>query len=165
MFEANVEKGLVFRLLEPRHAQILFDFIDRNRDHLSRWFPWVEQTRTVDDSKSFIRESLEQFARDGGFQLGIWLDGELTGVIGLQNIARPFRITELYYWLGAQYEGRGVMTKACRYLCGYLLDELNLNRIEIRCAEMNVKSRAIPDAWVFRKRASCGRWNTPKMAW
>lgn len=149
MFEAAVDEGLVLRLLEPRHAQALFNLIDQNRDHLGTWFPWVEQTRTVDDSKMFVRESLEQFARDDGFQLGIWLDGELVGVIGLQRISHPFRSTELYYWLGAQYEGRGVMTKVCHYLCGYLFNELHLNRIEIRCAETNAKSRAIPERLGF----------------
>jgi len=149
VFEVTVEEGLVLRLLEPRHAQALFDFIDRSRDHLGCWFPWVEETRAVDDSRAFIQESLEQFARDDSFQLGIWLDGELIGIVGLQNISHPFRSTELYYWLGAQYEGRGVMTKACCYPCSYLFSELNLNRIEIRCAETNAKSRAIPEQLGF----------------
>lgn len=149
MFEANVEEGLALRLLEPRHAQLLFDLIDRNREHLGAWFPWVEQTRTVDDSKGFIRESLERYARDDGFQLGIWLSGELVGVVGLQGISHPLRSTELYYWLGAAYEGRGVMTKACRYLCAYLFGELNLNRVEIRCSETNAKSRALPERLGF----------------
>ena len=103
----------------------------------------------MEDSRAFIQESLKQFARDDGFQLGIWLDGELIGVIGLQSIAHPFRSTELYYWLGAEYEGRGVMTKACRYLCSCLFNELRLNRIEIRCAETNIKSRAIPERLGF----------------
>jgi len=92
----------------------------------------------------FIRAQLEKFAKGNGFQLGIWLNGELIGSIGLNYILSQFRCTEIGYWLGAEYEGRGVMTKACRYLCGYLFDELNLNRIEIPCAETNVKSRAIP---------------------
>lgn len=149
MFEAEVEKGLVLRLLEPRHAPELFDLIDRNREHLGYWFPWVEQTKTVEDPETFIRESLERFANDDGFQLGIWLNGNLVGVTGLQYIVRQFCTTEVYYWLGAEFEGRGVMTKACRYLCDYLFAELNLNRVEIRCPETNAKSRAIPERLGF----------------
>lgn len=72
-----MDEGLVLRLLEPHHAQALSDLIDRSRDHLGCWFPWVRQTRAVEDSRAFIQEGLEQFARDDGFQLEIWLDGEL----------------------------------------------------------------------------------------
>jgi ribosomal-protein-serine acetyltransferase len=149
MFEATVDEGLVLRLLEPRHAGALSDLIDRNRDHLSAWFPWVEGTKTVEDSRAFIRSQLEKFVKDDGFQLGIWLNGELVGTVGLNYILSQFRCTEIGYWLGSEYEGRGVMMRACRYLCGYLFDELNLNRIEIRCAETNTKSRAIPERLGF----------------
>ena len=149
MFESVVEEGLVLRLLEPRHADALFSLVDRNRDHLGSWFPWAELTKTCADSEAFIRESLEQFAREDGFQMGIWLNGDLVGVTGLQYIVHQFRATEIYYWLGAEYEGRGVMTKACRYLCGYLFTELELNRLEIRCAETNIKSRKIPERLGF----------------
>lgn len=149
MFEAEIDKGLVLRLLEPRHAQTLFELIGQNRKHLGYWFPWVAETKTTTDSEVFIRSQLEKFAGGNGFQLGIWLDGELVGVIGLNYIFREFRCTEIGYWLGAEFEGRGVMTKACRYLCGYLFTELNLNRIEIRCAETNAKSRAIPERLGF----------------
>ncbi len=149
MFAAEIDKGLVLRLLEPRHAQTLFELVGQNRKHLGYWFPWVEETKTVADSEAFIRLQLEKFIKDNGFQLGIWLDGELAGVTGLNYILQEFRCTEIGYWLGAEFEGRGVMTKACRYLCGYLFEELNLNRVEIRCAETNVKSRAIPERLGF----------------
>ncbi len=149
MFEAVVEEGLVLRLLESRHAVALFNLTDRNRDHLDPWFPWVEATKTVADSEAFIRSQLERFVRDDGFQLGIWLNGKLAGVIGLNYIMKEFCCTEIGYWLGAEFEGRGVMTKACRKLRDYLFTELGLNRIEIKCAETNVKSRAIPERLGF----------------
>lgn len=149
MVKGTVEAGLVLRLLEPRHAEALFRLIDRNRDSLSHWFSWVEATKTVADSETFIRESLTAFANEGVFQLGIWRNDEFAGIIGLQSISRFFHSTELYYWLGATYRGHGLMTKACRHLCGYLFDDLELNRIEIRCAETNLKSRAVPERLGF----------------
>lgn len=149
MFAAEIDDGLVLRLLEPRHAQALFNLVDRNREHLGIWFPWVELTKTVADSETFIRSQLEKFVRDNGFQLGIWLNDELVGSIGLNYIIKEFRCTEIGYWLGEEYGGRGMMTKACRHLCGYLFTELNLNRIEIRCAETNVKSRKVPERLGF----------------
>ena len=110
---------------------------------------FVDRTKTVKDIEAYIHSGLEKFAKGNGFQLGIWADGELVGVIGLNYIFREFRCTEIGYWLGAKFEGRGVMTKACRHLCGYLFAELSLNRVEIRCAETNAKSRAIPERLGF----------------
>ena len=41
------------------------------------------------------------------------------------------------------------MTKACKALVTYAFQELNLNRVEIRCAEKNFKSRVIPERLHF----------------
>ena len=150
MFSTQVDKGLELRLLEARHAEALFGLIDENREHLGYWFPWVEGTKTVEDSGKFIRSGLENFAKGNGFVAGIWVDGELAGTVGLHYISSLFRSTEIGYWLGARYEGRGVMTKTCSYLVTYLFEELKLNRIEIRCAETNGRSRAVPERLGFR---------------
>ena len=149
MLEATVEEGLALRIFEPRHASALFSLVDRNRDYLGAWLSFVESTQSVEDVEAYVHDGLEQFAKGNGFRLGIWFHGELVGVVGLNYIVQRFRSTEIGYWLGAEYEGRGTMTKVCRYLCSYLFAELNLNRIEIRCAETNAKSRAIPERLGF----------------
>ena len=149
MFELAVEDGLVLRLLEPRHAEALFRLVDRNRDSLGHWFPWVEHTKTVADSEAFTRLQPESFAQGDGCQLGIWSEGVYIGNIGFGYVSREFRCAEVGYWLSAEHRGRGVMTKVCRYLCGYLFNEQGLNRVEIRCAETNL-NRAVPERLGFR---------------
>jgi ribosomal-protein-serine acetyltransferase len=69
------------RLLEERHAQELSDLTDRNREHLRAWLPWVDSSRTVEDRKKFIRDSLKQFAENKGFVAGIWHEGRLAGLL------------------------------------------------------------------------------------
>ena len=49
------------------------------------------------------------------------------------------------YWLGKEYQGKGLITESCRLLINYAFDEYNLNRVEIRCATGNSKSCAIPE--------------------
>lgn len=45
-------------MLEPRHADELFALEERNRDRLRRWLPWVDGTKSAEDVRTFIRQSL-----------------------------------------------------------------------------------------------------------
>ncbi|MFN2394038.1 MAG: GNAT family N-acetyltransferase, partial [Pyrinomonadaceae bacterium] len=44
----------------------------------------------------------------------------------------------------------GIITESCKILINYAFEELGMNRIEIRCATENVKSRAIPERLNFK---------------
>ncbi len=43
------------------------------------------------------------------------------------------------------------MTAACRKLIDYAFDELKMNRVEIRCAAANARSRAVPERLGFQQ--------------
>jgi ribosomal-protein-serine acetyltransferase len=55
------------------------------------------------------------------------------------------------YWLGESFQGKGLMTGACRALLDYLFFELKLHRVEIRCAIGNARSCAVPKRLGFTK--------------
>jgi len=139
------------KLLEERHAEELFPLIDQSRESLREWLPWVDGTKTVDDSKDFIRAGLKQFSDNNGFQAGIWHHGKLAGVIGLHHIDWSNQATSIGYWLSREFEGKGLMTETCRAVIDYCFHELKLNRIEIRVATGNHKSLAIPERLGFQK--------------
>ena len=149
MFQWDLGGGVVLRMFDGRHAEALFRLTERNREHLRPWMPWVDQVRTSMDSAAFIQSGLQQFAHDNGFQAGIWLRDELAGAIGYHYWHWGNRRTELGYWLGADYQGQGLMTRACRALTGYAFAELGLQRVEIQCATTNRPSRAVPERLGF----------------
>lgn len=150
MFTHTLGENTELRLLEERHAEELTDLTDRNREHLRAWMPWLDSNRTVQDRRDFIRGALKQFAENNGFQAGIWHEGRLAGVVGHHGIDRANRSTSLGYWLGEEFEGRGIVTAACRALVDHAFEELDLNRVVIACATGNRKSRAIPERLGFR---------------
>lgn len=151
MFRFPLGPGLDLRLLEERHAEPLFELVDRSRAHLRAWMPWLDANTSVADSAAFIQTTLQQFAANNGFQAGIWLDGAIIGVIGFHSFDWLNRQTEIGYWLGAGYQGQGIMTRACKALVDYALRDQNLHRVQIRCARGNARSRAIPERLGFQQ--------------
>jgi ribosomal-protein-serine acetyltransferase len=144
MFRYVIGQDLELRLLEERHATELFKLTDTSREFLRPWTPWIDSVKTADDSKAFIRHSLEQFSKGEGLTTGIWKDGVLTGVISFDRISQANRSAMIGYWIGAKYQRKGLMTRACNALIDYGFKELNFNRIEIWAATENLRSLAIP---------------------
>ncbi|MCL7745630.1 GNAT family N-acetyltransferase [Halalkalibacter alkaliphilus] len=151
MFYFKLNDDSELRLLEPRHADNLFMLTDNSRDYLREWLPWVDSTKDISNSKEFIEVTLKQFSNNNGFQAGIWYKGELAGVIGLHGINWANKSTSIGYWLGEGFQGKGLMTSACKSVIEYCFNELNLKRIEIRAATENYKSQAIPERLGFQK--------------
>lgn len=149
MFRAKISDIAELRILEKHHADNLFALTDRSRGHLRQWLPFVDGTKSVDNTKKFIESGLRQFAEHNGFHAGIWVDGQIAGCVGFHQINWPNRKTSIGYWLGETFQGRGLMTSACRVLTDYALTELKLNRVVIECATENAKSRAIPERLGF----------------
>ena len=75
MFSTPLRDGFEIRLLEERHADEMFAAVDRNREHLRQWLPWVDATKTADDGLAFVRSSLEMFAAHQGFVFARMGDG------------------------------------------------------------------------------------------
>ena len=152
MLKYTIDEQTELKLLEPRHAPELFELIHRNREHLREWLPFPDQTHSVEDSRRFIEGRLKALAQGKGLALGIWHQGRLAGVLSLR--LHPFgRRGEIGYWLGKEFQGKGLITKACRALIGYAFEELRLHRVEIHCASRNRRSRAVPERLGFREEA------------
>ena len=149
MFTLRVDPALELRMLAEADAEALFALVDRDRAYLREWLPWLDENRSPADTRRFLRGAVEQQEANNGFQAGLWSGGRIVGVIGYPGIDWPNRLTGIGYWLSAAAQGQGLMTRACRALVNHAFDELKLNRVEIRCATGNCKSRAIPERLGF----------------
>jgi ribosomal-protein-serine acetyltransferase len=149
MFAYQLTEEITLELLDLRHADELFRVTDANREHLRAWLPWVDNTHGPDDTRAFLRETRKQLAEDRGFQTAVRERGTLVGVIGHHGISWANRSASLGYWLAQDAQGRGIMTHACQAFTGHAFDVLRLNRVEIRCATENQRSRAIPERLHF----------------
>lgn len=151
MFKYEIDDSSFLALLETNDAEQLYELINRNRDHIGKWLKFPSITLGPEDSKSFIERTRMRYAKDEGHWLGIWSKNKLVGSIGYLYLDQENRKTEIGYWLGKEYEGRGLITRSVKALMNYAFLELKLNKIEIGVAVDNTKSRAIPEKLGFTR--------------
>ncbi|MBS1857600.1 MAG: GNAT family N-acetyltransferase [Acidobacteria bacterium] len=151
MFVREVGPGIEMRLFEARDAEELFAVVEANREYLRKWLPWVDVTHSPADLRRFIERVRGQYEAGQGPQTALRWNGRIVGGIGCHPIDWPNRRCSIGYWLADECQGKGIMTRACASLLGYLFDEAGLHRVTIQCGTRNRKSCAIPRRLGFRR--------------
>lgn len=139
----QIDQCLALRPLRLSDADALFSLVESNRTYLREWLPWLDHNQTVNDSLEFIRDCGERAGSSNGFVSAICYEAQLVGVVGLNYISWENRLSGIGYWLAEPYQGKGIVTRACKAVLGYGFTDLNLNRIDIRCASKNLRSQAV----------------------
>ena len=160
MLRWPIADAVELRIPEERHAQDLFDVIERNRERLERWMHWAHHTHSKDDVLAFIRSARGDFRKPDSLHLLIVCRGKISG--GCSLILINEKSGEIGYWIDSAEEGKGIVTACCRELIRYGFEETGLNRIQIRCAVGNKRSASIPRRLAFvyegtlRETIPCG---------
>jgi len=125
-------------------APVIFETIDRDRDFLIQWLPFVEYTQKISDTENFINSLAAQPGKKRDEVFAIWYKEEFAGLVGFKDTDWVNRKTELGYWLAQNMQGKGIITSSVEKLIGYAFKKLKMNRIQIKVAKGNSKSAAIP---------------------
>lgn len=149
MFKYDIDEVTYLMVLDTHHAQEVFDSINMNREYLRKYLPWVDASISVNDTLRFIQMSKEKHFHGNGFDVGIWHNDKFAGTIGFHSANSVSKEISLGYWLDERYVGRGLMLKASKAMLDYAFKVYKVNRVEIRCAKSNQKSRAIPSKLGF----------------
>lgn len=140
-----VNDEIYLRQLQSSDAADIFAAVDRQRAYLGRWLPFVETTQTIGDSEEFVNSILNTCPEE--FELVFTIRSEKAGFMGLMGFHytdRDNHKTEIGYWISEEFQKRGIITNAFKTLCLYAFKELNIHRIQVRCALGNEASRRIP---------------------
>lgn len=147
----QVDSETELRLIEKDNAPKFLELINRNRMYLRQWLGWLDATRTISDLERFIESCRHQYSEKTGFSCLIWHQDAIVGIVHLRECDASNKKAMIGYWVGEEYRGRAFAKKATRAIVDYAFKELNLNRIEIRCATDNFASQAIPKSLGFKK--------------
>ncbi len=157
MFSRQLTDRIRLSLSVQAHAEELFALTERNRAFLRQWLPWLDMTTGVDDTRAFLERQLYSFANGDSLTATIFYDGKAAGVAGFNTIDRTNGVGSIGYWLGEEFNGKGIMTRVVEDLIGIGREHYSLQKIEIRCAPENARSRAIPRRLGFQYEGTLRR--------
>jgi len=124
---------LILRLPEFEDAQVMCDFVIKNKDHLS---PWELAQKDITTQKNYWEKKIEEvrnnFQSDKSCCLNIYTkeDNQLIGMVNYDNFIRgAFHSCFLGFKISKQAQGKGLMTEALQFSIRYVFKTLNLHRI------------------------------------
>jgi ribosomal-protein-serine acetyltransferase len=151
MFFRHLNNEVNLSLSIPQYSEELFELTEKNRAFLKQWLPWLDTITRPQDTKEFIEAQLLRFQQGDALHVTIFYRDKIAGVLGYNRIDRVNGIGYLGYWLAQEYNSKGIMTESVKDLLKLGFKYYSLNRIEIRCAVDNNKSRAIPERLGFKQ--------------
>lgn len=151
MFFRQVDDKIRLSLSIPQYAMEMFELTNKNRVFLKQWLPWLDKINKPVDTKRFLECQLLKFQQSEALHITILYENKIAGVLGFNQIDEANRIGHIGYWLGQEYNGKGIMTKSVRELIEVGFEYYSLERVDIRCAVKNNRSRAIPERLNFQQ--------------
>ncbi len=153
MLRYDISEDLSLRMFTVNDAEALFELTMASKPYLREWLGWLDFIETVEDSKRNIEGRIKGLIETGGYPKSFALiyQGELAGTVGYNEIDRGIKCGTIGYWLGRDFQGKGIMSQALETLIDYGFRDLGLNKIEIRVATGNMKSRALPERLGFKE--------------
>lgn len=147
--EININHELTLRTIAIEDAEAVFALTNNSRENLREWLPWLDFTKELSDTKGYIEGCITGYEAKTSLSLVIIFRNKIVGIAGFNTINNTNKIAVIGYWLDKGAQGHGIMTTTVQALVQYAFDELQLNKVEIRVAVGNTKSRAIPERLHF----------------
>lgn len=138
--EIIVDNSITVRLSVAADASLIFDAFSTQGNYLRQWLPIAACFNSPMDVEDYLEMSeLEDYTN-----YTIIYNGTFAGIISLSHICLSCHRAELGYWLTKPLQGRGIMVKSLNALIRYAFNSMKMNRLEIKCAVGNERSRRIP---------------------
>ncbi len=140
-------KRLLLKPPEPGSGKACNEAIIESFAELHAWMPWAKNPPTLIETEEFARQAAGKWILREDLTLWIFekATGEFLGGTGFHRMNWQIPRFEIGYWLRTSKTGQGYITEAVEALTKYAFKILKAKRIEIRCDDTNLKSRAIPE--------------------
>ncbi|PKV44582.1 ribosomal-protein-serine acetyltransferase [Janthinobacterium sp. 61] len=126
-----------------QHAEALAELVGHNREHLHAFLPAVVHLACVDDAREYLCAAAARAASGDILERHIFSGTALCGSIRLKETDTADRKASIGYYVGRQFQGRGIASAAVRAVLAHAFGVLQLNRIALQCAAGNHASMAL----------------------
>ncbi|MBU2938132.1 GNAT family N-acetyltransferase [Lacinutrix sp. C3R15] len=129
------------------------DFIVANQDRLQRYFPkTLKQNLTPTLSQLFVDKKVKQFENKEEFLFTLKQTKTrvLAGIIYIKEIDYKKQQGEFAYCMDYNFEGKGLTSKAVKYLSIYAFETLNLKTLQIIVHKNNIPSVKVAENNSFK---------------
>lgn len=143
MFTLAVDDDIQLALVQPSFAPLYLDIVSDQRDYLSQWLAWPNKAYSEEFFLNFIQGALRGYADGKSMTCALLYKQQLVGNISFNNIDADLKVATVGYWLSADFQGNGIVSRAVAYLIDYAFTELNMEKVQIAAAVDNQASRAV----------------------
>lgn len=147
-FTRELGDGVALALRDLTTVERLHELTEKNLDRLRRWEPWAQAEPDLEGGRDYTRLGMTAWAEGRSLPCVILVDGVVVGTAGA-SVNDYTQTAELGYWIDADYEGRGVVTRAVSALLDQLFGVRGIARAEIRAGAENTRSRAVAERLGF----------------
>jgi ribosomal-protein-serine acetyltransferase len=152
MIDFQVTPHLQVKSVAAENASSLANLVIRNKEHLQVYLPKVVEDITSEETAlAHIKHCQKAEKSRELIEAHIFYENELCGAIRLNNFEPENKKTSIAYFLGTEYQGKGIITTAARAILDYAFSSLRLNRVELRCVTTNRGSVAVAERLGFSR--------------
>ena len=143
----EVDKNLALKEIALEDVEAIYNTIVSERNYLREWLPFVDETTDISYTRTFVESLLASPINE--LVCIILYNDKFIGIVGTKDSDYGNKKTEIGYWLSEKYQHKGIMTKSCSTLINFIFTKLDINRIQLKAAEKNYKSRKIAEKLGF----------------
>ncbi|MFC0477762.1 GNAT family N-acetyltransferase [Robertmurraya beringensis] len=156
-FPEKIEsERLYIRPCMPGDGHLVYEAIQASLNELQQWLPFAHHSQTLEEVEEGVRKSYAQFILKEDIRLHIFRkeDHQFIGSTGLHRINWEAGCFEIGYWCDSRFTKKGYITESTTSLIKTVFEDLQANRVEIRCDPDNIASRSIPEKLGFTLEAT-----------
>jgi RimJ/RimL family protein N-acetyltransferase len=121
-------------------------------EELKPWMPWADPLPSVEDTETHARRAYARFLAREDLTYRGWLKDTQTFVVGsgLHRIDWSVPKFEIGYWVRSNLSGKGYVHEMVVALTKLAFEQLDAQRVEIRCDDLNHKSGRVAERAGFQ---------------